>query len=209
MLRDVLWQWLEHRNEVLVRRSKYPPEEDRASPRSARRLSDRLPQHRRGDPDRPLRGRSQGEADVEIQAQRSSGRSDPESAAARRCRGSKRVEIKAEHDKLSEERRELKRFSKSEELQWERVAAEVKETREKYSKKTALGRRRSTFADAPEIDVDLDAALVEKEPITVILSEKGWVRALKGHPDDLSKLEFKQGDEPEARGQGARRPTSS
>ena len=80
-------------------------------------------------------------------------------------------------------------------MQWERIAEEVKETREKFSKKTPLGRRRSSFADAPEVDIDLDAALVEKEPITVILSEKGWIRALKGHQDDLSKLEFKQGDE--------------
>src|SRR5262249_6879190 len=85
------------------------------------------------------------------------------------------VEIKAEHDKLSGERRELKQLLKSEELQWERIGEEVKATRERYSKKTDLGRRRTTFADAPVIDVDLDAALVEKEPITIILSEKGWI----------------------------------
>ncbi len=50
------------------------------------------------------------------------------------------------------------------------------------------------LADAPEIDGDLDEALVEKEPITVILSEKGWIRALKGHQEELGKLDFKQGD---------------
>jgi topoisomerase-4 subunit A len=83
---------------------------------------------------------------------------------------------------------------KSEDLQWERIAAEVKDTREKYSKKTELGRRRTSFADAPSIDVDLDQAMIEKEPITVVLSEKGWIRAMKGHMDDISKLEFKQGD---------------
>jgi topoisomerase-4 subunit A len=70
----------------------------------------------------------------------------------------------------------------------------VKATREAYSKKTELGRRRSTFADAPTIEVDLDQAMIEKEPITVILSEKGWIRTMKGHMDDVSKLEFKQGD---------------
>ena len=75
------------------------------------------------------------------------------------------------------------------------MSDEVKATREAYSKKTALGRRRSTFADAPVIEVDLDQAMIEKEPITVILSEKGWIRAMKGHQDDLSKLEFKQGDQ--------------
>jgi topoisomerase IV subunit A len=105
------------------------------------------------------------------------------------------IEIKAEHDRLSKERRDLKSLLKSEDQQWERIADEVKATREAYSKKTALGRRRSDFADAPVIEIDLDQAMIEKEPITVILSEKGWIRAMKGHQDDLSKLEFKQGDQ--------------
>jgi topoisomerase-4 subunit A len=104
------------------------------------------------------------------------------------------VEIRAEHDKLSKERRELKQLLKSDDLQWERISEEVRATRERYAKKTELGRRRTSFADAPEITVDLDAALVEKEPITVVLSDKGWIRALKGHQDDTSKLDFKQGD---------------
>jgi topoisomerase IV subunit A len=104
------------------------------------------------------------------------------------------IEIKAEHDKLSKERREIKSLLKSPERQWERVAEEVKETRDTYSKKTDLGRRRTSFADAPLIEVDLEQAMIEKEPITVILSEKGWIRALKGHLEDMAKLEFKQGD---------------
>jgi topoisomerase-4 subunit A len=105
------------------------------------------------------------------------------------------VEIKAEHDKLSKERRDLKSLLKSDDLQWERITEEVKATREAYSKKTELGRRRSTFSEAPAIEVDLDQAMIEKEPITVILSEKGWIRAMKGHMDDFAKLEFKQGDQ--------------
>jgi topoisomerase-4 subunit A len=104
------------------------------------------------------------------------------------------IEIKAEHDKLSKERREIKSLLKSEDQQWERIADEVKATREAYSKKTELGRRRTSFASAPTIEVDLEQAMIEKEPITVILSDKGWIRAMKGHMDDLSKLEFKQGD---------------
>ena len=104
------------------------------------------------------------------------------------------IEIKAEHDKLSKERRELKQLLKSDELQWERIAEEVKATRERYSKKTELGARRTSFAEAPEIEVDLDEAMIEKEPVTVVLSDKGWIRALKGHVEDLAKLEFKQGD---------------
>jgi topoisomerase-4 subunit A len=192
-LRDVLWQWLEHRIEVLVRRSTF----------RLKKIDHRLEVldgyliaylnidevirivRREDDPKTKLMSKF-NLSDVQAEAILN--------LRLRSLSKLEEVEIKAEHDKLSKERRELKQLLKSEELQWERVAEEVKETREKFSKKTPLGRRRSTFADMPEIDVDLDAALVEKEPITVIMSEKGWVRALKGHPDDLSKLEFKQGD---------------
>jgi len=104
------------------------------------------------------------------------------------------IEIKAEHDRLSKERRELKSLLRSTDQQWERIAEEVEATREAYCKATDLGRRKSTFADAPAIEVDLNSAMIEKEPITVILSEKGWIRAMKGHIEDPGKLEFKQGD---------------
>jgi topoisomerase-4 subunit A len=104
------------------------------------------------------------------------------------------IEIKAEHDKLSSERRDLKQLLKSDELQWETIAGEVKEIRARYAKSTPLGARRTSFAEAPDIDVDLDQAMIEKEAVTVVLSEKGWIRALKGHVDDLAKLDFKQGD---------------
>jgi topoisomerase IV subunit A len=103
-------------------------------------------------------------------------------------------EIRGEHDALTKERRQVKALIKSDDLQWDKIAEEIKTTRETYSKKTPLGRRRSAFADAPAVDVDLEQAMIEKEPLTVILSEKGWIRAMKGHQDDLSKLEFKQGD---------------
>ncbi|MHA1180428.1 MAG: DNA gyrase C-terminal beta-propeller domain-containing protein, partial [Alphaproteobacteria bacterium] len=104
------------------------------------------------------------------------------------------IAIKAEHDRLSKERRNLKKLLKSDDLQWERIAEEVRATRERYSNKTELGARRTSFAEAPEIEVDLDQAMIEKEPVTIVLSEKGWIRAMKGHVDDTSRLEFKQGD---------------
>ncbi len=193
-LRDVLWQWLEHRIEVLVRRSTY----------RLKKIEHRL-EVLDGyliaylNIDEVIRiVRREDDPKAKLMAKFSLSDIQAEAILNLRLRSLSRleeVEIKAEHDKLSKERRELKQLLKSEELQWERVSEEVKETREKYSKKTTLGRRRSTFADMPDVDLDLEAALVEKEPITVIMSEKGWVRTLKGHQDDLSKLEFKQGDE--------------
>jgi topoisomerase IV subunit A len=192
-LRDVLRQWLEHRIEVLVRRSEYRLKkiEHRLEVLDGYLIAylniDEVIRIVRfeDDPKAKLIARFKL---TEVQA---------DAILNLRLKSLSRleeVEIKAEHDKLSKERRDLKQLLKSDELQWERISDEVRATRERYSKKTELGRRRTSFADAPEVDIDLEAALVEKEPITVILSDKGWIRALKGHQDDLSKLEFKQGD---------------
>src|SRR6267154_3725433 len=67
--------------------------------------------------------------------------------------------------------------------------------REKFGPKTALGKRRTGFAEAPEHDIAaIEEAFVEREPITVVVSEKGWIRTLKGHVEDLSGLAFKTDD---------------
>ncbi len=104
------------------------------------------------------------------------------------------IEIRTEHEKLSAEKDGLVALLASDDLQWEQIADEVKATREQFGQTTELGKRRSDFMDAPEIDVDLDQVMIEKEPITFVLSDKGWVRALKGHQDDLAKVQFKTGD---------------
>jgi topoisomerase-4 subunit A len=192
-LKDALKQWLEHRVEVLVRRSEHRLKkiEHRLEVLDGYLVAylniDEVIRIVRfeDDPKAKLIARF-GLTEVQAEAILN--------LRLKSLSKLEEVEIKAEHDKLSKERRDLKSLLKSEDLQWERITEEVRATRERYSKKTELGRRRTTFADAPDVAVDLDAMLVEKEPITVILSEKGWIRALKGHQDDLSKLEFKQGD---------------
>ena len=193
-LRDVLRHWLEHRKVVLVRRSQFRLKkiEHRLEVLDGYLIAylniDEVIKIVRFDDDPKAKLIARFKL-TEVQA---------EAILNLRLKSLSKleeIEIKAEHDKLSKERREIKSLLKSEDQQWERIAEEVKATREAYSKKTELGRRRSTFADAPAIEVDLDQAMIEKEPITVILSEKGWIRAMKGHMDDLSKLEFKQGDQ--------------
>ncbi len=106
------------------------------------------------------------------------------------------VEIRSEHDKLSAERDELQALLASEDKQWKAIATQVRAVRDRWSKKTELGARRTRFAEAPVIEADLDAALVEREPVTVVCSEKGWIRALKGHLNDeqMAKLSYKDGD---------------
>jgi topoisomerase-4 subunit A len=104
------------------------------------------------------------------------------------------IEIKTEYDKLAAEKAEIEALLGSEAKQWSVVADQVKELRNIYSLKTELGARRTHFEDQPEIDVDLTTAFITKEPITVVLSAKGWIRAMKGHMDDLKSLKFKDGD---------------
>jgi topoisomerase-4 subunit A len=105
-------------------------------------------------------------------------------------------EIRGEHKKLSAERKDLKALLKDEGLQWNAIADEVRETKKKFGGKTELGRRRTELADAPaEIEHAIED-FVEREPVTVILSEKGWIRAAKGHLDDKAagELKYKEGD---------------
>ena len=104
------------------------------------------------------------------------------------------IEIRREHDALTKEQGELQALLKSDDKIWERISGEIKKVREQFGKATVIGKRRSSFADAPDIDLDLEEALTEKEPVTIVLSDKGWIRALKGHIDDLSTLQFKQED---------------
>jgi topoisomerase IV subunit A len=192
-LKDVLKEWLEHRKDVLVRRTKF----------RLKKIEHRL-EVLDGyliaylNLDEVIRIiRFEDEPKAKLMARFKLTEVQTEAILNLRLRALSRLEeqeIKAEHKKLTEERRTIKALLASDELQWEKIAGEVKATRETYSKKTPLGRRRSNFAEAPVIDAALEEAMIEKEPITVILSDKGWVRALKGHPEDLSKLEFKQGD---------------
>lgn len=103
-------------------------------------------------------------------------------------------QINAEHSDLLEEKANLEILHNDEAQRWKAIAEEIKKTKEKYSKKTALGRRRTEFAEAPaDIDVPVEA-LIEKEPITVILSQKGWIRCIKGHADLNDEFKFKDDD---------------
>ena len=103
--------------------------------------------------------------------------------------------LKTELDQLTGEKGEIEELLGSEAKQWKTVAWEIRAVRKAYGPETPLGRRRTTFADAPDLgDIDFAEARVEREPITVLVSEKGWIRAMKGHVADLSKVEFKGDD---------------
>lgn len=104
------------------------------------------------------------------------------------------MEIRREYDDLASEKGELEALLSDEGKRWEAIALEIKATKEKFSKKTALGRRRTEFAEVAE-DIDVPVEIfIEKEPITVILSQKGWIRSLKGYSDLNDEFKFKDDD---------------
>ncbi len=114
----------------------------------------------------------------------------------RNLRKLEEMEIRQEDKDLRTERKGLKELIGSEKEQWKRIADEIRAIRDKFGPKTALGKRRTGFAQAPEHDVAaMEEALVEREPITIVVSEKGWIRALKGTVTDLAAIVFKTDDQ--------------
>ncbi|MBS8226276.1 DNA topoisomerase IV subunit A [Vannielia litorea] len=106
------------------------------------------------------------------------------------------MELKAEQDKLMREREALQDLLESPDLQWARISDELKEVREKFGAKSEGGARRTSFAEAGEVeDVPIEA-MIDREPITVVCSQMGWIRAMKGHIDLSQELKFKDGDGP-------------
>jgi topoisomerase-4 subunit A len=105
------------------------------------------------------------------------------------------MELRREHAELAEERDGLVKMLASDKQQWKLVGVGLRDVRTILGPDTAIGRRRSTFDVAPTVDADAAIeAMIVREPITVILSDRGWIRAAKGRVEDPSELKFKEGD---------------
>jgi topoisomerase-4 subunit A len=193
-LKDVLKEWLEHRKTVLVRRTNFRLKE------IARRieildgyliaylnLDEVIRIIRQEDEPKPVLIKRFKLTDMQAEAILN--------MRLRALRKLEEMEIRREHTELKKEQKGLQGLLKSDEEQWNRIADDIRQVKETYSKKTPLGRRRTDFAEAPDVAEQLDEMLVEKEPITVVCSEKGWIRSLKGHLEDKSTLSYKDGDQ--------------
>jgi topoisomerase-4 subunit A len=190
----VLREWLEHRKEVLVRRSNFRLAE------IARRL-EVLDGYLIAylNLDEVIRIiREEDEPKTALMARFKLTDTQAEAILNMRLRALRKLEemaIRGEHKKLAAEQKGLKGLLKSDDEQWSRIADEIKAVKDKFSKKTPLGRRRTDFAEAPEIDAEFEQAMIDKEPVTVVCSEKGWIRTMKGHMEDYSSLVYKDGDQ--------------
>lgn len=106
------------------------------------------------------------------------------------------MELIRERDALQAERAGLLGLLASDVLQWAQVGTELEAIRKQFGKDTVIGKRRTAFADAGEVEEVSFEAMIEREPITVICSQMGWIRAMKGHVDLTTEQKFKDGDGP-------------
>ena len=194
-LADVLREWLGHRRVVLERRSRF-------------RLGqiDKRLEILRGllivylDLDKVIKIiREEDEPKVELMRYFELNDVQADAILNTRLRSLRKLEemeLKREFEALSSEKSDVEALLGSPDKQWKVVSAQIRDVKKSFSQDTVLGKRRSTFADAPDVgDFDLTEAMVEREPLTVVLSKKGWIRALKGHVADLTSIQFKGDDE--------------
>ncbi|MEQ1955367.1 DNA topoisomerase IV subunit A [Mesorhizobium sp. CN2-181] len=195
-LKTVLREWLEHRKEVLIRRSKHRLAEiERRLEILAGYLIAYL------NIDEVIRIiREEDEPKQVMMARWSLTDNQAEAILNMRLRALRKleeIEIRKEFDGLSAEKASIEALLASDAKQWQTVSWQIQKARRDFGPEDnpELGKRRTTFAEAPDHDVaDIHQAMIEKEPITVVVSAKGWLRALKGHLTDLSLLTFKEGD---------------
>jgi topoisomerase-4 subunit A len=193
-LRQVLREWLDHRQAVLVRRSKF-----RLAKIDHRlevldgylivylNIDKVIKIIREKDEPKPALIKAFKLTDVQAEAILN--------MRLRALRKLEEMEIRREHESLTTERKELKSLLASKDKQWKMIAGEIKALKDQFGQKTEIGRRRTSFAEAPEgVEVDLAEAMIEKESVTVVLSEKGWIRAIRGHQTEPESLAFKEGD---------------
>ncbi len=193
-LNEVLLEWLAHRKDVLVRRSRHRLA---AIDRRLEILGGLLIAYL--NLDEVIRIIREEDEPKQVMIARFT-LTDVQAEAIlnmrlRNLRKLEEFEIRKEHEDLTKEKADIEALLASDERQWQTVAREIGEVKKKYAKATELGRRRTQFSEAPEADdAAIQQAMIEKEPVTIVISEKGWIRALKGHIADTSALNFKEGD---------------
>ncbi|HVT54632.1 MAG TPA: DNA topoisomerase IV subunit A, partial [Xanthobacteraceae bacterium] len=193
-LAECLREWLDHRREVLVRRSKHRLAEIKHRLEilgglliAYLNIDAVIKIIRKEDEPKPVLMKRFKLTEVQATAILD--------MRLRHLRKLEEFEIKRENEALKKEKSELDKLIGSPARQWKSISGEIKKVRETYGPTTALGRRRTTFEVAEEIDIKaVTEAMIEKEPLTVVVSEKGWVRALKGHDADTKSLSFKGDD---------------
>ncbi len=214
-MKEVLRAFLDHRRDVLLRRSQHRLEKidhrlevlegfivaflnlDRVidiiryddEPKAALMREDWGKTHVRAMDEKDYISPAAGEGELsEVQA---------EAILNMRLRSLRRLEeleLLREQSELMEERAGLEDLIETDSLQWDSITEQLRETKKQFGKMYEGGARRSTFAEAGEIEEVPLEAMIDREPITVVCSQMGWIRAMTGHIDLTRELKFKDGD---------------
>jgi topoisomerase-4 subunit A len=195
-LKETLVAWLDHRKDVFVRRTRHRLEQ------IARRLEILdgyiVAYLNLDEVIRIIREEDEPKARLMKRYKLTDGQAEAIlNMRLRSLRKLEEIELRTEHRTLSDEQAHLNTLLASDKKQWGEITKQIGDLKKAYGKDTPLGRRKTEFADAPHSDYaeEAEAAFIEKEPITVILSEKGWIRAMKGHtPEVNDEKGFKAGD---------------
>ncbi len=192
-LREVLVAFLDHRHEVLVRRSEFRLE------KIGRRLEilggllvaflnldEVIRIIREEDEPKAELMRTFELADVQAEAILN--------MRLRQLRKLEEMEIRKEHKALTAEQADIEALLADETRRWRVISHEIADIGKRFGPNTELGRRRTEISGAPSATVVPIEAFIEREPVTVLCSEKGWIRAVKGHVTDFSALKYKEGD---------------
>ena len=192
-LREVLQAFLEHRHEVLVRRKKYRlgKIEDRLEVLGGYliaylNIDEVIKIIREEDYPKEILIKKFKLSDVQVDAVLN--------MRLRHLRKLEEVEIAEEHSYLTKERTHVRGLLRDKSARWKVIAAEIKEIQKKFGPNTDIGRRRSEIGDSPTSIVIPMEAMIEREPVTVVCSTKGWVRAVRGHLEKETELKYKEGD---------------
>ena len=194
-LHEALRQWIDHRRNVLVRRSRF----------RLRQIEHRLEVlvgmlvvflnldeviRIIRDEDEPKDALMTRFALTEVQANYIL------DTRLRSLRRLEEIQLRKENEALEAEKAGIEELLGDEAKQWKTIQLQIRDLKKKFSPESKIGKRRTTFDLAPNMaDVDLTEAMIEREPVTVVLSRKGWIRALKGHVADVSGVTFKGDDE--------------
>jgi topoisomerase-4 subunit A len=193
-LRDVLQAYLDHRHEVLIRRTNH-----RLSHIERRleilegylvaylNLDEVIRIVREEDNPKEIFMRqfdlTEGQADAILNMR------------LRSLRRLEEIEIRKEHRSLSDEKADLVDLLGDEERRWKIVGGQLSDIKVAFGSKTDIGRRRTEIGDPPsDVIIPLEA-MIEREPVTVICSDKGWIRATKGHLQESDDVKYKEGDQ--------------
>ena len=193
-LRDLLLAWIDHRRDVLVRRSTFKLNQIKTRMEI---LSGYLIVYVNLDEVIKII-REEDEPKIKLKKKFDLNENQANSILNMRLRSLRKLEelkIKEEYDSLKIEKSILGKLIKSEDIQWKEVSKEIKEIKKDFSKKTDLGKRRTKINYNAEIlDIDLNFS-EPAEPITIVLSKEGWIKTLKGLDHDVAEIKFKDGDD--------------